>query len=165
MLNSHRQTSTPTSAISPATTAVAAPPDHNMRASTLGRNRRGGPYAGSFGEYGRLSGVLGDIGTVMVSQAFRQAGRFFRSLVLSSPPDCNPNTVGVLLSRVADQPSRRMTSSVRGPCTPWTLSSSMSLVAEGPLIQVHGRRGSSRPRASGTIATIWLAQNAQVVVG
>src|SRR5579859_6821116 len=77
MLNSHRQTSTPTSAISPATTAVAAPPDHNMRASTLGRSRRGGPYAGSSGEYGRLCGESGDMGAVMVSQAFRQAGRIF----------------------------------------------------------------------------------------
>ena len=39
MLNSQRQTSTPTSAISPATTAVATPPDHSWRASTLGRAR------------------------------------------------------------------------------------------------------------------------------
>ena len=35
----------------------------------------------------------------------------------------------------------RTTCSVRGPCTPSTRFSSMSLVAEGPLIQVIGRRG------------------------
>lgn len=36
------------------------------------------------------------------------------------------------------------TSSVRGPCTPSTRWSSMSLVADGPLIHVIGRRGSRR---------------------
>ncbi len=34
-----------------------------------------------------------------------------------------------------------MTSRVRGPCTPSTRSSSISLVADGPLIQVSGRPG------------------------
>src|SRR5690606_27746087 len=48
-----------------------------------------------------------------------------------------------------------ITSRVRGPCTPSTRFSSMSLVAEGPLIQVSGRDGSSRATASGTPATIW----------
>src|SRR5215470_15990064 len=87
MLNSHRQITTPTSAISPATIAVATPPDHNIRASTWGRTRGGGAYAGRSGGYagrsggyagrsggyagrsggyGRLSGLLGSIGTVMV---------------------------------------------------------------------------------------------------
>ena len=44
-----------------------------------------------------------------------------------------------------------MTSSVRGPCTPSTRSSSMSLVADGPLIQVRGRsaRAARRPTAPG----------------
>jgi AhpD family alkylhydroperoxidase len=51
----------------------------------------------------------------------------------------------------------RITSRVRGPCTPWTRSSSMSLVADGPLIQVSGRAGSSRASASGTSATTWPA--------
>ena len=36
-------------------------------------------------------------------------------------------------------PLSRITSRVRGPCTPSTRSSSMSLVAEGPEIQVSGR--------------------------
>src|SRR6516165_2176016 len=73
MLNSHRQITTPTSAISPATIAVATPPDHNIRASTCGRIRGGGAYADRCGGYadqsagyGRLSGLLGSIGTVMV---------------------------------------------------------------------------------------------------
>ena len=47
-----------------------------------------------------------------------------------------------------------ITSRVRGPCTPSTRSSSMSLVAEGPEIQVSGRVGSSRGIACGTEATI-----------
>jgi len=55
--------------------------------------------------------------------------------------------------------STRMTSSVRGPCTPSTRDSSMSLVAEGPLIQVRGRAalGPSRAMASGTSSTTWAA--------
>jgi hypothetical protein len=57
----------------------------------------------------------------------------------------------------APQGSMRMTSSVRGPCTPCTRSSSMSLVADEPLIQVHGRPGPRWAMACGTIATIWLA--------
>src|SRR5580704_4910276 len=80
MWNSQRQTSTPTSAISPATTAVATPPDHSIRASTLVWRRRSGGYAGCSWGYGRLPGVLGSIGMVIVSQAFRQAGRAIRSL-------------------------------------------------------------------------------------
>ena len=49
-------------------------------------------------------------------------------------------------------PAIRMTSSVRGPCTPSTRSSSMSLVAEGPLIHVRGLpvAPASRSTASGT---------------
>ena len=59
-----------------------------------------------------------------------------------------------------------MTSRVRGPCTPSTRSSSMSLVADGPLIQVSGRPGSSRARASGTRRDDLLGRHqAQVVVG
>lgn len=54
-------------------------------------------------------------------------------------------------SRSAGPTSR--TCSVRGPCTPSTRSSSMSLVALGPLIQVCGHRGSSAATASGTPAT------------
>lgn len=50
------------------------------------------------------------------------------------------------------------TSRVRGPCTPSTRFSSMSLVAEGPLIQVSGLVGSSLPTASGTPATICPAR-------
>jgi hypothetical protein len=49
----------------------------------------------------------------------------------------------------------RTTSRVRGPCTPSTRSSSMSLVAEGPEIHVDGRAGSSRSRACGTEETTW----------
>ena len=54
--------------------------------------------------------------------------------------------------RGARQPAT-MTCRRRGPCTPSTRSSSMSLVADGPLTQVVGRCGSSRPNASGTSAT------------
>ena len=50
-----------------------------------------------------------------------------------------------------------MTSRVRGPWTPSTRSSSMSLVALGPLIQVWGRAGSSRATPWGTVATTWAA--------
>lgn len=50
-----------------------------------------------------------------------------------------------------------MTSRCRGPCTPSTRCNSISLVADGPLIQVNGRRGSSRGMASGTSPTIRLA--------
>ena len=50
-----------------------------------------------------------------------------------------------------------MTSRVRGPWTPSTRSSSMSLVALGPLIQVWGREGSRRATAWGTPPTTWAA--------
>src|ERR1700759_744780 len=51
MLNSHRHTTTPTSATSAATMAVATPPAHNWRASTTGRvcARPEGPWSGSIG--------------------------------------------------------------------------------------------------------------------
>src|SRR5579863_6472048 len=92
MWNSQRHTRTPTSAISPATTAVATPPDHNWRASTLGRPRRCGGYWGCSCGYGRLSGVSGDIGTVMVYQAFLRLAAPYAAFMLSSPPDRVPNT-------------------------------------------------------------------------
>ena len=53
------------------------------------------------------------------------------------------------------QPSTRITSRRRGPWTPSTRWSSMSLVADGPLIQVCGRVGSRRASASGTEPTTW----------
>ena len=61
-----------------------------------------------------------------------------------------------------DEPASRLAlnsvtitmSRVRGPCTPSTRLSSMSLVALGPLIHVSGRAGSSAATASGTAATI-----------
>lgn len=55
----------------------------------------------------------------------------------------------------------RMTIRVRGPWTPSTRSSSMSLVAEGPLIQVWGRVGSSSATASVTVATTCVAFTTQ----
>src|SRR5579871_1093514 len=162
MLNSHRQTSTPTSAIRPATTAVATPPDHSIRASTLGLARCGGGYAGRSGAYARLSGLLGSIGMVMISQALHQARHVIRSVraVLTQRLDSKHARAACAAPQGragVDQDPARMTSRVRGPCTPWTRSSSMSLVAEGPLIQVQGRPGSRRARACGTIPTIWLA--------
>ncbi len=42
--------------------------------------------------------------------------------------------------------------SVRGPWTPSTRSSSMSLVADGPLIMVSGATGSTRVEAGGHAA-------------
>ncbi len=48
MLNSHRHTTTPTSATSAATTAVATPPAHSCRASTTVRVR-GTPSSGMIG--------------------------------------------------------------------------------------------------------------------
>ncbi len=55
------------------------------------------------------------------------------------------------------EPTSR-TSRVRGPCTPSTRSSSMSLVAEGPLIQVSGSDGSNSRTACGTPSTTWSAR-------
>src|SRR3954471_10316021 len=55
----------------------------------------------------------------------------------------------------------RTTMRVRGPCTPSTRSSSMSLVAEGPLIMVRGAEGSRRARPSGTDPTTWGASTTQ----
>ena len=48
----------------------------------------------------------------------------------------------------------------RGPCTPSTRTSSMSLVALGPEIQVRGRCGwaDSSVTASGTVCTTWSAR-------
>lgn len=62
-------------------------------------------------------------------------------------------------TRARDSYPTRMTSRLRGPCTPSTRDSSMSLVADGPLIQVSGRlaEGDSRPTASGTSSTTWSA--------
>ena len=54
------------------------------------------------------------------------------------------------------------TSRVRGPWTPSTRSSSMSLVALGPLIQVCGRVPSSRRRASGRMAVMSPARTMQM---
>src|SRR5690606_39766618 len=53
------------------------------------------------------------------------------------------------------------TSSRRGPCTPSTRSSSMSLVADGPEIQVSGRAGERAAIASGTPGTIRPARTTQ----
>ena len=61
-----------------------------------------------------------------------------------------------------------MTSSVRGPCTPSTRSSSMSLVADGPLIQVSGRPAGRRQaldRLGDQLHDLIGADHAQVVVG
>ncbi len=49
------------------------------------------------------------------------------------------------------------TSRVRGPCTPSTRFSSMSLVADGPEIRVIGRWGNRAARAIGTDPTTWPA--------
>ena len=57
--------------------------------------------------------------------------------------------------------STTMTSSRRGPWTPSTRWSSMSLVADGPLIQVCGRTGSRRASASGTVPTTCSARTTQ----
>ncbi len=65
----------------------------------------------------------------------------------------------------AGQPCRgrstMTTSSVRGPWTPSIRLSSMSLVADGPLIQVSGRVGRSWARASGTVPAIRPASTTQ----
>ena len=55
-------------------------------------------------------------------------------------------------------PDRRTTSSRRGPWTPSTRLSSMSLVADGPEMNVSGRVGAgSAASASGTVAITWSA--------
>ena len=75
---------------------------------------------------------------------------------------CAPRSTGSASEPFpAAHPSSRTTSSVRGPCTPSTRSSSMSLVALGPLIQVSGRPGSRRGRASGTRPTTCSARTTQ----
>ena len=101
------------------------------------------------------------------------AGRLRRSPVLRVRPPARPGRhrnharppaggPGLpRLSPAGPQPgSTRITSSVRGPCTPSTRDSSMSLVADGPLIQVSGwpERGASRSIASGTSSTTWSAR-------
>ena len=58
--------------------------------------------------------------------------------------------------------STNTTSRSRGPWTPSTRCSSMSLVADGPLIHVCGRVGSRRASASGTLPTTWLARTTQM---
>ena len=67
------------------------------------------------------------------------------------------NDITVGTAQLTAQPTR-MTCNERGPCTPSTRSSSMSLVADGPLIQVCGRTGSSSATASGTSGTTWSAR-------
>ena len=60
-----------------------------------------------------------------------------------------------------------MTSSVRGPCTPSTRFSSMSLVADGPLIQVR-QAGLRRQAADGlgdNLDDLGGVDDAQMVVG
>ena len=60
----------------------------------------------------------------------------------------------------------RITSRVRGPWTPSTRLSSMSLVALGPLIMVIGRVGSSRAIACGHVGHDLVGEHhAEVVVG
>ena len=71
-----------------------------------------------------------------------------------------PSTAGAAPSPASPAPTR-MTCSVRGPWTPSTRSSSMSLVAHGPLIHVCGRAGSSTLTAEGTSATTWAARTTQ----
>ena len=50
---------------------------------------------------------------------------------------------------------------VRGPWTPSTRCSSMSLVADGPLMNVSGRVGSSLDSSSGTVSTTWSERTTQ----
>ena len=71
---------------------------------------------------------------------------------MSPPTPREPETLSQSTTR---------TWSVRGPWTPSTRSSSMSLVAEGPLIQVSGRVASRTANASGTSATTWPASTTQ----
>jgi hypothetical protein len=61
-------------------------------------------------------------------------------------------------SRAGRAQTTSTTTRVRGPCTPSTRDSSMSEVADGPLTQVSGARGSSRRTASGTDSTTWSAR-------
>ena len=81
-----------------------------------------------------------------------------------APPDRNVSTQMQKMAVIGQR--TRTTWRVRGPWTPSTRSSSMSLVADGPLIQVSGRAGSSRAIASGTSATTWpRVDDADVQVG
>src|SRR5664280_2926834 len=66
--------------------------------------------------------------------------------------DVAAGTAGVLPQ--SPEGSTTNTCSVRGPWTPSTRWSSMSDVAEGPLIQVSGRVGLSRASAAGTPSTM-----------
>ena len=63
----------------------------------------------------------------------------------AAAPTCHPSST--CAPEGSRPPARahvtRTTTRVRGPCTPSTRSSSMSLVADGPLIQVVGRVGSA----------------------
>src|SRR5271166_2749627 len=62
MLKSQRQTSTPTRAVRTATSAVASPPDHSLRASTLTPTLV------------RPSGILGDVIAYLPTQFGSKVG-------------------------------------------------------------------------------------------
>jgi hypothetical protein len=74
---------------------------------------------------------------------------------------CAENRPGA--SRIG-APHSEVTTTCRclGPWTPSTRLSSMSLVAEGPLIQVSGLRGSICSRASPTVATTCVSRTTQM---
>src|SRR6478752_251187 len=82
--------------------------------------------------------------------------RIFVAHLVAHGSDGSPSTLE-RQTDVACQPSTSTTSRVRGPWTPSTRCSSMSLVADGPLIHVCGRVGSRRASASGTLPTTWSA--------
>jgi hypothetical protein len=93
---------------------------------------------------------------------FKRASRSERERLVEAEPPATGDRHGPLrssptppgTSKPAVQGQEQTTTSrVRGPWTPSTRLSSMSLVALGPLIQVSGRAGSRRATASGTVAT------------
>src|SRR3954470_6017345 len=95
------------------------------------------------------------------------AARVRRSEPLAAADGGDFRPTGVL-ARESRAPLHGVTtrmSSLRGPWTPSTRSSSMSDVADGPDTNVIGRpsraAGSSAAMASGTDATIWLASTTQ----
>ena len=115
--------------------------------------RPAGPCTAS----GRYSGRAGSPGTPTGGRCGRSTASCSAGCSATSPPRPSGRRWCRSADRIPASGSTRMTSRVRGPCTPSTRSSSMSLVADGPLIQVSGRSGDKMASASPTRVTTWRA--------
>ena len=109
---------------------------------------------------GLLDRALGDALQRMVG--FRNtAVQHYQALVVGDPVV----RLAFVVTRGARQPATTTATRVRGPCTPTTRSSSMSLVADGPVTMVMGtpeRAASATPATpSGSTSTTWSSRTTQ----